>query len=64
MDIELITIQEASGFLKMKESWIRSAIFRREIPYIKMGALIRFNKGELQKWLARQTVLPRGGLEW
>ena len=62
--MELLTIQEASDFLKMKESWIRSAIFKREIPYIKMGALIRFNRAELQKWVSRQTVLPRGGLEW
>ena len=61
--MELLTIQEASEFLKMKESWIRSAIFKRAIPYIKMGALIRFNKTELHRWLEGQTILPRGGFE-
>ena len=62
--MELLTIREASEFLKMKESWIRSAIFKREIPYIKVGALIRFNKSELLKWLERQSVLPSRIAQW
>ncbi|HAZ13926.1 MAG: hypothetical protein A2X86_08160 [Bdellovibrionales bacterium GWA2_49_15] len=62
--MELLTIKEASAFLKMKESWIRSAVFKRDIPYIKMGALIRFNKNELHQWLERQTILPRRSSEW
>jgi excisionase family DNA binding protein len=40
--IELLTIEEAAQLLKIKKSRLRKAIFRREVKYVKLGALIRF----------------------
>jgi excisionase family DNA binding protein len=50
----LLTISDASQFLNVKESWLRSAIFKKEIPYIKCGNLIRFNKSDLRTFIKVQ----------
>ena len=60
----LLTVKEAAELLGLKESRVRTAIFRREIPYIKIGALIRLSKNDLIQWLERQTVLPRKCSQW
>lgn len=55
---ELMTIKEASQFLNVKVSNLRTAIFMRKIRYLKIGALIRFNKSDLIQWLEEQVVQP------
>lgn len=57
-ELELMTFKEVLKLLKVKESKLRSAIFKREIPYIKIGALIRFNRNQLLEWLSTNTILP------
>lgn len=54
--LELLTIEEASELLKLKISRIRKAIFKREVKYIKLGALIRFKKDHLTEWIESRTV--------
>ena len=58
-EIELLTITEVSKLLKMKESKIRNAIFKRQIPYLKIGGLVRFRRDQLLSWLENQSVTPR-----
>ncbi|OFZ20671.1 MAG: hypothetical protein A2202_05615 [Bdellovibrionales bacterium RIFOXYA1_FULL_36_14] len=58
-NIEFLTIKEVCELLKMKESNIRNAIFKKEIPHLKIGALIRFQKNELLSWLESKSILPR-----
>lgn len=57
-ELELLTIEEASQFLNVKVSNLRSAIFRRKIRYFKIGSLIRFNKADLVQWLEEKLVQP------
>ncbi len=47
----LLTLSEACDFLKIKKSRLRTAIFRKEIPYIKIGRLIRFDLNDLHEWI-------------
>lgn len=54
---ELLTIEEAGRLLNLKESRIRKAVFKREVKYIKLGALIRFKKDHLLEWINSCTVL-------
>ncbi len=54
--LELLTIEEASSLLKLKISRIRTAVFKREVKYIKLGALIRFKKDHLTEWIESHTV--------
>lgn len=49
----LLTLNEACGFLKIKKSRLRTAIFRKEIPFIKIGRLIRFDHDDLKAWLIK-----------
>ena len=48
---QLLTIKEAAQALNTKESWIRSAIFRGEIPIVKLGRLVRFDPEVLDQWI-------------
>lgn len=49
--MKLLSIKDATDFLKVKESWLRMAIFKRAIPFIKVGRLIRFDQEQLINWL-------------
>lgn len=50
-DLSLIDTKAASEFLNIKLSRIRSLVFQRKIPHLKLGATIMFEKAELIKWL-------------
>lgn len=49
----LLTIEEASSFLNVKVSWLRQAVFRREINHVKVGALVRFREEDLQNFIQK-----------
>lgn len=49
----LLTIEEASNYLNVKVSWLRQAVFRREISHIKVGALVRFREEDLHNYIQK-----------
>lgn len=53
LNSSILTFNEACDFLKIKKSRLRTAVFRKEIPYIKIGRLIRFDLEDLKVWLDR-----------
>ena len=58
MNSDHFDIDQAAKFLNVKVSRLRTAILRKEIPYFKVGRLVRFHKHDLEKWiddLRRQT---------
>ena len=46
-----LTISELSSYLNLKESHIRRLVFYNDIPYFKIGRLIRFKLSEIDAWL-------------
>lgn len=58
--IELLTIDEAAAILKVKKSRLRKAIFRREVKFVKLGALVRFKRAHLIEWIEKNTREPVG----
>ena len=56
--VELLTIEEAASLLKLKVSRLRKAVFKREVKYVKLGALVRFKREHIKEWVERQTVNP------
>lgn len=48
---ELINITKLAGTLNVKESWIRSQVFRKSIPHYKVGGLLRFDLSEIYDWI-------------
>ena len=56
--IDLLTIEEAANVLRLKKSRLRQAVFRREVKYVKLGALIRFKREHLVEWIEKSTMGP------
>ena len=56
--IELYTIEEAAALLKVKVSRLRKAVFKQEVKFIKLGALVRFKRSHLEEWIERRTFGP------
>ncbi len=50
--MNLINIAEASQFLNLKKSRLRHMVFTKQIPFIKIGASVMFNKSDLEIWLS------------
>lgn len=47
----LLNFDEACRLLSIKQSRLRTAVLKREIPFIKIGRLIRFDSKDLNNWL-------------
>jgi len=52
----LWNIESACQHLNISESKMRSLIFKKKIPFIKVGRAIRFQKEEIEQWLEGQSV--------
>jgi excisionase family DNA binding protein len=50
----ILTTSELSKYLNVKESWIRSLVFKRKIPFIKIEGLLRFKKEAIDEWLKQK----------
>ncbi len=57
--IDFLTINELSEFLKIKKSSLYAKVERKEIPYYKIGHLVRFEKSEIELWLQRAKCDPK-----
>lgn len=48
---EILTIQEAADFLKLKKATIYALVSKSEIPNSKQGKRLYFSKQELTDWI-------------
>jgi excisionase family DNA binding protein len=53
----LYTVEEAAKILNIKISRLRMAIFRREINYVKFGALVRLREEDIKSFINKNLVL-------
>ena len=53
---ELLTPEQACEFLNLKRSMLRSLVFKRNIPTIRIGRCLRFSKSDLIKWLREKGL--------
>jgi len=58
--VSLIDIPTAADKLATTERHVRELIYRREIPYLKVGHLVRFDTDELADWIDAQRVPDSG----
>lgn len=47
----LMTAEDVAELLHMKISWVRQRVHKDEIPYYKIGNLVRFNRADILEWL-------------
>ena len=52
----LLDIGEVAAHLNVTVRHVRRLVFERRIPYIKVGALLRFDPEEVTAWLEERTV--------
>lgn len=52
--LDLLTIDDVAEWMGVKPGTVRSWVFYRRIPYVKVGALVRFDRAELVCWLEEQ----------
>lgn len=48
---KLLTIQEISDILGIKDCTIRAWVFQRKIPCVRIGRLVRFRMSEIETWI-------------
>lgn len=52
----LYTVEEASRILNLKISRMRMAIFRKEISYVKLGALVRIREEDIKNFISINLI--------
>jgi excisionase family DNA binding protein len=53
MTAEVLTPMEVAAWLKVSRSWVYAAAARGELPGRRVGKQWRFDRVELQDWLAK-----------
>lgn len=48
-----LTIEEAADLLRVKASWLYERTRTNEIPHIKLGKYLRFDREELVAWASQ-----------
>jgi len=53
-ETKLMNIAEAASYLGIKMSRLYTATSRRELPFMRFGKLLRFEKLHLDQWIKEQ----------
>lgn len=51
-----LTIEDLSKWLMISEKTIRDWVYKRQIPFKKVGNLIRFVPSEIHRWIEERNV--------
>ena len=63
-NLELLDLNQAAEYLKLKPSYIYSLIHQKKIPYYKpLGKRVYFSKTELNKWVIGSKIKSVGEVE-
>jgi excisionase family DNA binding protein len=52
----LLDIAGVAERLAVTERFVRRLVFERRIPFLKIGHFVRFDPGELERWIATTRV--------
>ena len=56
MDSDIMTIREVAEYLKLTEKTAYRHAADGKIPCFKIGGAWRFRRGEIDKWIERQSA--------
>lgn len=51
-------MEEVATYLNLRPSKVRMMVFRKEVPYLKIGALVRFHRHAIDQWLLALSPTP------
>jgi excisionase family DNA binding protein len=61
MDNQFLTVQEVSQYLHIKPATLYSKVGGGEIPYYKVGRLVRFKREDIDRWMEDHRRDPSDG---
>ncbi|MFH1014747.1 MAG: helix-turn-helix domain-containing protein [Nitrospirota bacterium] len=56
MDKRFIGIKDCAEYLDVSINTLRSWVWMKRIPYVKMGRLVKFDLGEIESWLKDKKI--------
>ena len=54
--VELLTVAEVAGLLKISIPSVRRLQQGRHIPFVKVGGSVRFTKGDILSYLVKRRI--------
>ena len=54
----LLLPQEVAERLQVGVKWVYAAAQRGDLPHVKVGRYVRFDRTEIEDWIAEQKVRP------
>lgn len=54
--MQLATLDEISQQLGVKRSWLRSQVFKKTIPFVKIGRHVRFDPMAIERWISQRVT--------
>ena len=49
----LMTVEQLAEYLHVEKHWVYQHVHARDIPYVKVGAKLRFLKREIDRWIKK-----------
>jgi excisionase family DNA binding protein len=62
MSRDVMTAKEVARYLDLSEATVYRKVDTGEMPYVKIGRLLRFPRAIIDRWLAEHTVHPERSL--
>ena len=59
MTRRLLTIKEVADYTGLSPHTLYTMVSQRRIPFVKLGRLTKFDRYELDRWIASQSVKAR-----
>lgn len=53
--IQLLTVEQVGNLLSVKTSTIYNWVHKEEIPYVKVGRLLRFDQSKITEWVNQNS---------
>jgi excisionase family DNA binding protein len=53
-----MNIKEAAAYLDLSPHTLYTMVSQRRVSFVKMGRLVKFDAGLLDKWIKQNTVMP------
>ena len=57
--MKLLTINQLSEIINVKKKTLYDWTYKGQLPYIKLGRLLRFDLAEIETWLKRRKFLTK-----
>ena len=58
MNSQILTLNELSDYIKVSRFTIYDWVYRKKIPYIKLGKNLRFRKELIDVWIDGKQKIP------